>query len=162
MDFRWICARIVVVMQVLELMKTHVTTTRPESTLGEAVDLMDLYQVPCLPVVDATKRLCGILMDDDVLRAMTEEAQGAAEAGAAMSEADLNRALAANHAAHLLVQDFMLRPAISISEHCDARQAARLLLTHAVECLPVTDDLERVVGTVSRVDIIQAVFEQLL
>ena len=123
---------------------------------------MDLYQVPCLPVVDAKKRLCGLLMEDDVLRAMLREAQGRTRTDAEMSEADLDHALAADRAAHLLVQDFMLRPAISISEHCDARQAARLLLTHPMKCLPVIDDLERVVGTVSRVDIIQAVFEQLL
>ena len=44
-------------MQVMEVMKTHVVKTSPEATLSQAVDLMDLYQVNCLPVVEEDGRL---------------------------------------------------------------------------------------------------------
>lgn len=145
-------------MQVLELMKTHVTTTHPEATLGEAVDLMDLYQTPCLPVVDATRRLCGVLMEDDVLRAMTGEARGLAEQG----EEGVKRILTAKQAAQLPVGEFMLHPVVSVPEHCEVRHAAQVLLLSHLTRLPVTDELGRVVGMLNRIDIIQAVFEQLL
>ena len=155
MDFRKICARMVDVMQVLEIMKTHVTTTRPEATLGEAVDLMDIYRASCLPVTDVTKCLCGILREEDVLRAITGNQTGT-------PEQVVERALHTKEAALLLVQDFMVQPAICVSEHCEAIQAARLIMTHDLSCLPVTDELGRVVGTLNRVDIFQAVFENLL
>ena len=188
MEFRAFCARMFVVMQVLELMKTHATTTRPEATLGEAIDLMDLYQVPSLPVVDAARCLCGMLTAEDVLRAMMSQANLAPDtnqpqetqeyqAAQEYSEPQANepgtdvphtnkllaeRALGAKHAAQYIVRDYMTSAVISVSEHADVGQAARLLLSRQLTRLPVTDELGRVVGTVSRVDVIQAVFEALL
>ncbi len=182
MEFREICARIVVVMKVLEMMKTHVTTTRPEATLGEAIDLMDLYQAPSLPVVDAARCLCGILTSEDVLRAMMSQANLASDTNQQQETQEygepqanepgtdapntnnllVERALRAKHAAQYTVRDYMTPVVISVSEHADVEQAARLLLSRQLTRLPVTDELGRVVGTVSRVDVIQAVFEALL
>ena len=132
-------------MQALEIMKTHVVKTTPAATLSEAVDLMDLYQVSGLPVVDACGLLCGVLTERDVLRAM----EGASEHPLGLD------ALAANRT----VADFMTVPPLSVSENTDVLQAASLMLREGVKRLPVTTAEGKVIGTLNRIDLLQAIFE---
>jgi CBS domain-containing protein len=132
-------------MQALEIMKTHVVKTTPDATLGEAVDLMDLYQVSGLPVVDAEGNLCGMLTEQDVLQAMQEESQ---------------HPLGLNPLAERFrVADYMTSPPVSVTENCDVLLAARLMLTQGLKRLPVTTDTGKVIGTLNRIDILQAIFE---
>src|SRR6185437_13743482 len=98
-------------MQAQELMRVHIVKARPEDTLREAVDLMDLYQVTGLPVVDATGQLIGMLTERDVMRALLPEndVDIATEDG---FEALLARL---RQAPELRVEQAMSRPAISIA-----------------------------------------------
>jgi CBS domain-containing protein len=153
-----IYAILYVVMQVVELMKTHVVKTTPDATLGEAVDLMDLYQVSSLPVVDTEGVLCGMLSESDVMRALLDSASPLK----AFSEAQVTQALRAGDARLHRIADYMTQPAIHISEHADIREAARILLTCGLKRLPVTDEHNRVVGALNRIDVVQAVFEDTL
>ena len=148
-------------MQALELMKTHVVKTTPDSTIGEAVDLMDLYQVSGLPVVDAEGVLCGVLTEQDVLRAMLTTRAARANDALCAGEAS-HPAFSAQAANALPTRDYMSTPAQSVSEHDDALAAAHLLLTHNRKFLPVVDQNRRVVGMLYRIDVLQAVFEGLL
>ena len=154
------------VMQALELMKTHVVKTTPDATLGEAVDLMDLYQVNGLPVVDAEGVLCGMLTEHDVLRAMmqqdTSDASGSSALGIIRAEGTGHPALASHPASDKPVREFMSTPAQSVLEHEDALAAAGQLLTANRKALPVVDQNRRVIGMLYRIDIFQAIFERLL
>ena len=47
-------------------MKTHVVKTSPDASLAEAVDLMDIYQINSVPVVDVEGKLCGFLSEQDI------------------------------------------------------------------------------------------------
>jgi CBS domain-containing protein len=132
-------------MQALEIMKTHVVKTTSDATLGEAVDLMDLYQVSGLPVVDADGRLCGMLTERDVLRAM---------------QGEQNHPLGLNPLAEsFAVADFMTTPPVSVSEHDAVLTAAQLMLERGLKRLPVTTEEGKVIGTLNRIDVLQAVFE---
>ena len=142
-------------MQVVELMKTHVVKTTPDAPLGEAVDLMDLYQVGSLPVVDERGVLCGILSESDVMRALLDSSLPLKT----LSEAQAEQVLEGAGVSARRVADYMTQPAVSVSEHADAGKAARMLLTSGLKRLPVTDEQDRVVGTLNRIDVIQAVFE---
>lgn len=51
-----------------EVMTTQVVTVRPEATVAEAARLMDKHHVTCLPVVDETGKLAGIISPRDLLR----------------------------------------------------------------------------------------------
>ena len=53
----------------------------------------------------------------------------------------------------------MTSPAISVSEDMDASVAVRLLILHRLKRLPVLDSLGRVIGTLNRIDVLQAIFE---
>lgn len=139
-------------MQAIEIMKTHVVKTMPDSTLAEAIDLMDLYQVRELPVVDTSNRLLGILTEQDVWEAVRN---------AMVSDAQISPTMAA-HIAKTHVSDVMTNDVISVNAEEKVTLALQKLLQQGVKRLPVTSQEGVVVGTLNRVDIIQAIFDQTL
>jgi len=54
------------------------------------------------------------------------------------------------------VRDFMTSPAITIKPDADLRDAARVLDEKRIKRLPVTNDENRLVGVISRADIVKA------
>jgi CBS domain-containing protein len=55
---------------VRELMTADPETVREGTSLGDAADRMADRRIGCLPVVDSTGRLAGLLSETDVLRAL--------------------------------------------------------------------------------------------
>jgi len=53
-----------VYLRVADVMETHVPLLRPDQTLREAGQLMQLHQVRALPVVDGANRLVGLIQHD--------------------------------------------------------------------------------------------------
>ena len=58
-------------MKTLEMMKTHVQRVTPSDSLRTALDKLDLYQTPALPVVDQENRPVGIVTEGDLARAIS-------------------------------------------------------------------------------------------
>jgi CBS domain-containing protein len=149
-------------MQALELMKTHVVKTTPEATLSEAIDLMDLYQVNGLPVVDGKGCLCGMLTEQDVIRALLP--QNAAQAlrerpddgGETLKMEEFGLVA---EAGGYCVRDWMTQPAICVPETAEVRMAARLMLSRHLKRLPVITTEGKVIGVLNRIDVCQALFE---
>src|SRR5215471_3827013 len=50
-------------MKVVELMRTHIVKISPEATVADAVDMMDLYQLTSLAVVDSDGFPIGVVDD---------------------------------------------------------------------------------------------------
>lgn len=144
-------------MQALELMKTYVIKATLEDSLSEAIDLMDLYQVNGLPVVDVAGKLVGFLSERDVLRALLpdglpqDKAAFEKEAGRLQGQAEQVKSLR--------VGDFMTQPAIALPETTDIAEAAFLMLSHKLKRIPLLDEEGRVVGVLNRIDVLQALFE---
>ena len=121
------------------MMKTHVQKIGPEATLAQAVDLMDLYQTPALPVVDADNRLVGMITERDI--------------------AEIVLRVGSRGAISLTVEKVMSRPAVAVEEDTDVMEAARLMLEKRLKRVPVVTDAGEVVGMLNRVDVLQALFE---
>src|ERR1043165_4165508 len=117
-------------VKVQEAMRVHVIKTGPDTTLREAVDLFDLYQVTAVPIVDSDDRLLGILTERDVAMALMPNAE------AGTSEIERLRHLAQNS----VVSEVMTVPAICIDEKADVQLAAELMATNRVKRLPVTSE----------------------
>ena len=142
-------------MKVLELMKVHVIKTTPNATLREAVDMMDLYQISGLPVVDSDGILTGVLTEYDVIHALLPEYKHL--------ERNSDGSLIGLHDRVERIKDKMVEaamtsPAVSIDENADVLEAASLILEKRIKRLPVTGN-GKLVGIISRIDICQAVLE---
>lgn len=132
-------------MQVLELMKTYVVSTTPDATVSEAVDLMDLHQVSGVPVVDEQGKLVGYISESDVERVLL----GKSRPGVEKHE----------FSPDMKVDLVMSRPGLSVQETVAVSEAAMFMLARNVTRVPVLDEERTVVGTLNRIDILQAIMD---
>ena len=132
-------------LQALEFMKTHVVKTTPDESLSGAIDLMDLYQAHELPVVNSEGILCGMITESDIRSAIPRDWH------AQKIQVGI-----------LKVSDFMTKEVISVSEHSDFRETAIMMFEKNLKRIPVTTNEGKVIGTLNRVDILQAIFEGIL
>ena len=140
-------------MQVLEAMKTHVRCVPGTASLAEAADVMDLYQLRMLPVLDTESRLIGVIGEADIRRAMRSGWNSD------VSDALLRGARAALNGP---VTDWMAAPAVTAAENEPLAEAAVRLWACGHDRLPVLSTTGKVTGLLSRMDVIQAVAEGLL
>lgn len=125
--------------------------------MRDMVDMMDLYQITVLPVVDEEQRLLGVVTENDV---SSKVIPGYLEA---LSQGD-GRPLISQDAAlidrlgEISAKDLMISPAASVDENEDVRRATELMMKEKLTRLPVTSE-GRLIGTISRIDICQALLE---
>jgi CBS domain-containing protein len=136
-------------VRVLEVMKTHFQKVSPNAPLSEALDLMDVYQVSALPVVDSTGVVVGMISESDVLLAILSK----------------NVMLERDSLAHwkqagvALVSEWMMAPAVVASEYEDVHTALFRMIEKGLKRLPVLTEQGQLIGILHRVDILQAIFE---
>ena len=126
-------------MQVLDLMTTEVFKVSAVTPIKEAAQLMFRHRVSGLPVVDEDGRLAGIITEADFLR--LEVARG---------EADELKPIET-------VGEVMSRGVVTVGPEQGVAEAAKIMVVQDVKRLPVCDDEERLLGIISRLDIV-AVF----
>jgi len=128
-------------MDVRELMTSPVRTLGPEDTLNCAAKLMKDNRIGCVPIVDATGKLVGILTDRDI----------------AMAAHELGEALW-----RLRIADTMHSPVHAVGPNDGVEVAARTMRTHRVHRLPVVDTERRPIGLISVDDLFFASRQPLL
>jgi CBS domain-containing protein len=128
-------------MRVAQLMTSPAWTVRRETPLKMAAEVMAAQGVSGLPVVDADDRALRLVSEADVL---AKERGPGRRKSAADRKAE---AIAAGEA--------MTAPAIVVREEAAVEVAAALMTQYDVERLPVVDRDGRVVGVVSRADLVR-------
>ena len=126
------------------LMSRTVITLLDTATVGQAWQLLAEQGVGQAPVLNAAGTLVGLLSRADLLRPERLPTPD--------SHALVWRALLAQS-----VTDIMWTPVPSVSPDIDIRRVAQVLLDTGLPGLPVVDEQGRVIGFVSRSDILQAV-----
>ncbi|MFG2895605.1 CBS domain-containing protein [Streptomyces zaomyceticus] len=113
-------------LKIGDLMTDDVVSAVPATSFKEVAKLLAEHDISGVPVVDADDRVVGVVSASDLLA---------------------RDALAA--------RDLMTRPAITVHAEETARDAARLMVRRGVERLPVVDEEERLVGIVTRRDLLR-------
>ena len=131
-------------MLVRDVMTTHAVTVRPDARVKQAIELLDDHQITAMPVVDGDGRLVGVVSEADVLRDALLPDRRAHEIP---SHAEGRTKV-------LTVGDVMTRLPMSVTANADLAAAASVLVDTAIKSLPVVDGDGRVVGIVSRRDVI--------
>lgn len=124
--------------KVKSVMTEEVVSVLPETPFKECVDMIRVHRVGALPVVDAGGRLLGILTESDMLR-KEERSIGRDE-----------RRAGARTAA-----DAMTRAVITSTTESTLGEAARLMHASSIRHLPITDAEGRLVGIISRADLLK-------
>lgn len=136
--------------RVREVMTSQVVTVTPSTPFKEAVEVLASHRVTAAPVVDESGWVVGVVSEADLL--LKEEYRRDHEPG--MAERLRHRTDQARSRG-TVVKDFMTSPAVTIAQDATVRQAARLLHAKHVKRLPVIDERGRLVGIVSRGDLLR-------
>jgi len=123
-----------------------ITATEAEGFRELAARMLD-HHVSAVPVVDPDGHVVGVVSEADLL---VKEAAVADRAvwGSAL------RGRRGTMATAELARDLMTSPAVTIGPDASVAEAARLMTARRVKRLPVVDAEERLLGIISRVDVL--------
>jgi len=137
--------------KVKEVMTTKVVYAQASTSYEELVRLLTERYVSAVPVVDADRRVLGIVSEADLLLKRQHPANHFQRFLLEGKQRRLESAKAKGATAAAL----MSRPAITIDQEAPVVEAARLLHKHLVKQLPVVDPQGRLVGIISRSDLLR-------
>lgn len=132
---------------VSDLMTDNVIAVRRDAEFKEIVEVMRRRKVSAFPVLDLGDRVIGVVSEADLL------VKAAYLPRPAVSRREGRRWVPAKAEA-LLAVELMTSPAVTIPANATVSEAARVMNSHHVKRLPVVDDADRLVGIVSRVDLL--------
>lgn len=135
---------------VRKVMTGKVVTVREDASYREVVDSLMANDISAVPVVDYLGHAVGVVSEADVLHRLRPHV-ATTRRRFALRGRDARRKQTAATAEQL-----MTRPAMTITCDGSVVTAARRMARWRVSCLPVTDEFGRVVGIVSRGDLLHA------
>lgn len=138
-------------MKVAEIMTTDVVTVSPTTSLKEVGEALIGRGISGIPVVSTNREVLGVVSETDILyKERKREAHRARFFGRAANEQE-DLKLGARTAG-----EAMTMPALTIVADRPVSEAASLMLDRGVNRLPVVDLEGRLVGIVTRHDLVRA------
>jgi CBS domain-containing protein len=122
-------------VNVVDLMTTDVIAVSRETGLRDAARLMFRNRVSGLPIVDDAGALVGIITEADFLKLEVERQEGTRDQGDT-------------------VGDVMSRGVVTVPPNVEIYEAAKIMAVQEVKRLPVVDEDNRLLGVISRSDIV--------
>ncbi len=138
---------------VADVMTANVVTVRPDTGYQHIVNLLIGHEVSAVPVVDDENRVLGVVSEGDLatkveFAAMWPVTHGQSQHGRRRTVAKV-KSMADTAAA------LMTAPAVTIDSRASLAAAARVMADADVKRLPVVDSQGRLVGIVSRRDLLR-------
>ncbi len=137
--------------QVDDVMTKDVATVGEETPYRQIVDMLIRRGISAVPVVDSFDRVLGVVSEADLLHKV-ERAGHPDERRVFQGR---RRRTAREKAGALVAKDLMTAPAVTTTPQASLPAAARLMDREVVKRLPVLDDLGRLVGIVTRSDLLR-------
>jgi acetoin utilization protein AcuB len=119
-------------MLVVERMTTQLVTVTGETTVGQALEIIEARHVRHLPVLDEKDTLVGIVSEKDLLRANCGDP----------------------------IQVVMTRNVITVTEYTALEEAARIMADHKISSLPVMRN-GKLIGIITETDLFKIFLELL-
>lgn len=142
---------------VAEVMTRAVETVQPDTPAAEVARLLLGRSFRAVPVVDADSRLLGIITNQDLI---DRGGLGARIELLAVLEGEArDRELARLQALPLTAIELATREVVTIDPDTPLTEAAHLMASRSLKRLPVVDRERRLLGLLSRVDVLRTVGE---
>jgi CBS-domain-containing membrane protein len=129
-------------------MTKTVVTAPEEAPFKELVRVMREYRVSALPIVGPDGSIVGVVSEADLLLKESPDVLTTH-----VFEGKVHRE-ERRKAEGKVARDLMTRPAITIGPDAPVTEAAKMMHERHVKRLPVVDELGRIAGVVSRVDLL--------
>jgi CBS domain-containing protein len=138
-------------MTVEDIMTGSVITVTPDTGFQELLSTMAEHRVSGVPVVGDGGRLVGIVSEADLLREGEGDRGRTRALGWLLNPGKTEEARTRGHTA----RSIMTTPVVTVRPETSIWLAIRVLREAGVKRLPVVDEEDRVVGIVSRADLIR-------
>jgi CBS domain-containing protein len=125
-------------LKVKDVMTKDVISVKKETPIYEAMEIMRKKDITGMPVIEDDMTLVGVITEKDVLRLFYAD------------EDEKNQT----------VDFFMTRPAVSYWENENLRSVCDFMMINYFRRVPVVSKQGKVVGIISRPDIIEHIIEQ--
>ncbi len=133
---------------VKDVMTTHVVAVRMNASFKEMASRLREQRVSAFPVLDEDNKVIGVVSEADLLTKEALEFSGPGRVSSMLHHREQAKAAATTAA------DLMTKPPVTIGPNDLVSQAARLMYVRKVKRLPVVDDDGRLIGIVSRADVL--------
>ncbi len=138
---------------VRDVMTKNVIKVKEDADINEVATLLSENRISGLPVVDSEDRVIGMITEADVL------AMAGMKRGHAFKDIVrhlLGEPLSSPKQSKCL-RDVMTSPAITTGPEADIREIALTLDEKRIKRLPVVDEQGKLIGVISRADIVRAI-----
>lgn len=139
-------------MKIEALMTKDVLTVAPDVPLKDVAALLSQNRISGAPVCDQDQKLLGVISEADIIRkeqGLAPEVHGVARWFTRLFDGELDKVEART------VREAMTSPALTVRPFDSVAKAARLMVEHRINRLPVAVD-GRLVGIVTRADLVRA------
>ena len=137
-----------------EIMTTDVVTVKPDTPVAEVAAAMGRRGVSGVPVVDAGQKVVGVISEKDFLTRMG--VQDAKNFMSLVANCLMSKGCVALPIECALAGDLMNSPAVTVAPATPVKDIAMLLTQKGINRVAVTDPDGRLLGLVSREDIVKA------
>lgn len=150
-------------MTVQEIMNKYPATVTEEATITEVAQLLVKHNVTALPVVKEDNKLVGVITEGDLLYKKVRphaphyvNVLGASIYYGGIGEYnDQFKKLLASH-----VRDLMSTEVVTGTPNTDVEEAVATMVERHLKALPIVDEQYRLVGVLSRHDIMRLIAEE--
>jgi CBS-domain-containing membrane protein len=132
-----------------DVMTTSVVALREDADYKDIVNVLRRYRVSACPVIDETGRVIGLVSEADLL---CKETDPDYPVGLERLNWRVHQETKANA---LTAEQLMTSPAVAIHPWAPVQEAAREMEQRQIKRLPVVDQEDRLVGIVTRSDVLR-------
>ena len=133
---------------VKDVMSTHVVAVRMNAPFKEMATRLREHRVSAFPVLDEDNKVVGVVSEADLLTKEALEFSATGRVSGMLHHREQAKAAATTAA------DLMTKPPVTVGPDEFVSHAARLMYARKVKRLPVVDDDGRLIGIVSRADVL--------
>ncbi|QDQ09438.1 CBS domain-containing protein [Streptomyces spectabilis] len=138
------------------VMTSNVVTATYDTPFKEVTQLLDRHRISGLPVVEPDGHVIGVLSETDLMIRQVEAGDPHAPPRTIPWRKLLPGGRKRAVKAHARIAGLLMsQPALTVYADDTIAEAARTMARHRVERLPVVDDEDRLVGIVTRRDLLQ-------
>ncbi|ACL05254.1 CBS domain containing membrane protein [Desulfatibacillum aliphaticivorans] len=152
--FRHAIERLSRLVKAEDIMTRDVVSVAQDTLLSETAAIMEAANVSGVPVVDGDNFIMGIISEKDFLEKMGGKKNGSFMG--VIAECLSNRGCVAMPIREKSAKDVMTFPVITAQRSNTISELSKMLAEHQINRIPVVDGKGRLVGIVSRGDIVES------
>ncbi len=140
---------------VQKIMTEQVISLEPQDDLARAIEVIQDEEIRHIIIMDEQEKFVGLVSDRDILKNMPYAGRRPASPPKRFRE-HLFATNSWTKSLLLPLESFMVRKVLHILPTCGVCEAAEILYTKKISCLPVVDEQEKLRGIVTVTDLMRA------